>query len=170
MLRLIFFAIIFCVGNNIVAQEYYQVTAEVLNVRDSANRNGAVIGKVYQGDSIYVVNYSAGWSNVKLKDGKIGYVVSKYISSNFQEYSQEKSTQENNQKKETSKEDSKETSWVTILTWIVIISISVLFGGKHKSRDYICDYCGMIRHGTSKPIKGTGCPRNRSGHHLWRNR
>ena len=165
MKTLVSLLFISCIANILVAQEYYQVTVEILNVRDTAYRNGTIVGKVYKGDSIYVVNYSPNWSNVKLKNGTTGYVVSKYISTNFQQYSQKTNPQENPQGK--NKETDKGTSWVTIVIWIVIILVSVLFGGK-PSKEHICDYCGRRKYEKTKPIKGSGCSGNKGGRHLWR--
>ena len=54
------------------------VTADTLNVRDEAGKNGNAIGKVSGGDSVDIIGEENGWYKIDL-DGQVGYVYSDYI-------------------------------------------------------------------------------------------
>ena len=56
------------------------VTTDVLNVRSGAGTNYSIMSKVYKGDALEVVGSSNGWYNVKLSNGKIGWVSGDYLS------------------------------------------------------------------------------------------
>lgn len=51
-----------------------------LNVRDSASLGGSVIAKVNPGENYELVSESAGWYQIKLTDGKTGWISSQYAS------------------------------------------------------------------------------------------
>ena len=56
------------------------VTTDVLNVRSGAGTNYSIIGKVYKGNSLEVLGSSNGWYNIKLSNGKTGWVSGDYVS------------------------------------------------------------------------------------------
>ncbi len=51
-----------------------------LNVRESASLGGSIIQKVNPGDSFDLISEQTGWYEIKLTDGKIGWVNSQYAS------------------------------------------------------------------------------------------
>ena len=122
-MRRLFLAILFLLSSyTLFGQTYYQVNVDVLNVRSSESQDAGVIGKLSLGDSVYVVTYKAGWSEVKLNETETGYVASKYLSSEFKTYSN---------KSNKSKLKAKEPTWPIIL----ILGLSLLYGlYKHFSR------------------------------------
>lgn len=82
-MKIIYILLILFISNPLFAQQYYQVTTDVLNVRSSADKNSEIISKLNLGDSIYVVEYSDGWSQVRLNETTTGFVASKYLSKDF---------------------------------------------------------------------------------------
>ncbi|WP_158540650.1 C40 family peptidase [Romboutsia weinsteinii] len=62
------------------AAEKATVTADVLNVRSGAGTSHSVIGKLYNGNTVEIISTSNGWHNVKLSNGKTGWVSAEYIS------------------------------------------------------------------------------------------
>lgn len=82
-MKIIYTLLILFISNSLFAQQYYQVTTDVLNVRSSADKNSEVIYKLNLGDSVYVVEYSSGWSQVRLNETTTGFVASKYLSKDF---------------------------------------------------------------------------------------
>lgn len=65
--------------NESYAHEVGTVTASALNVRSGASIKNARITKVYNSDKVAILSSSNGWYNVKLNNGKKGWVSSKYI-------------------------------------------------------------------------------------------
>jgi len=106
----------------VFAQQYYQVTTDVLNVRSSANKNAEVISKLNLGDSVYVVDHSTAWSQVKLNDESYGYVSSKFISKDFKPYS----------KATTQKKKEKTSVWGTLAV-LAFIFLAWLFKSSSKN-------------------------------------
>ena len=123
-MRKLFLAVsLLFVGNIIIAQSYYQVTVDVLNVRSSASKDSQIVGKFNLGDSVYVIDYEPNWSKVKLNETDSGYVATKYLSSEFKTYA-------TNQNTETTK--SKSSGWSSLLILVVIVLIW-FFKGSSKS-------------------------------------
>ncbi|OPD54054.1 SH3 domain-containing protein [Bacillus anthracis] len=59
--------------------ETYKVTADVLNVRSSANTNSSKIGRVYQGQSLSVIGKETnGWYKIN-HNGRTGYVSGEFV-------------------------------------------------------------------------------------------
>ena len=56
------------------------VTADVLNVRSGPSTSYSVTTKIYKGNKVEILNTSNGWYNVKLSNGKTGWVSGSYIS------------------------------------------------------------------------------------------
>lgn len=82
------------ISTTLFAQQYYQVSANVLNVRSAADKNSEIISKLNLGDRVYVVENSDGWSQVRLNETTTGFVASKYLSNDFK--SSESSELKNN--------------------------------------------------------------------------
>jgi N-acetylmuramoyl-L-alanine amidase len=55
------------------------VTATILNVRDGYSLNGAVIDQVKKGDKLTILSEQNNWANVKLLNGKVGWVAGWYL-------------------------------------------------------------------------------------------
>jgi N-acetylmuramoyl-L-alanine amidase len=55
------------------------VTATLLNVRDNFSLNGTVIDQVKKGDKLTVLSQQSNWANVKLPNGKEGWVAGWYL-------------------------------------------------------------------------------------------
>lgn len=55
-----------------------------LNVRKAKSISSARLGKLYKGDTVYVVSQSGNWSKI-VYNGRYAYVMSKYISKNASE-------------------------------------------------------------------------------------
>ena len=113
-----------------MAQSYYQVTTEALNVRSSASKDADIISKFYLGDSVYVIDYSKSWSQVKINETTTGFVASKYISKDFKS-STKPATQSYNSRTPT------DFSPFIYLAIIAIILYTVYPGYKNK-----CKACG----------------------------
>ena len=56
------------------------VTTSVLNVRTGAGTNYSIMSKVYKGDTLEVIGSSNGWYNIRLSNGKTGWVSGDYLS------------------------------------------------------------------------------------------
>ena len=56
------------------------VTTSVLNVRTGAGTNYSIMSKVYKGDTLEVIGSLNGWYNIKLSNGKTGWVSGDYLS------------------------------------------------------------------------------------------
>lgn len=57
------------------------ITAEAANVRDAASRNGAVIGRLENGEIVQVLETSGDWVHIRIEgDGIDGYVHRRLIS------------------------------------------------------------------------------------------
>lgn len=82
------------ISTTLFAQQYYQVSANVLNVRSAADKNSGIISKLNLGDRVYVVENSDGWSQIRLNETTTGFVASKYLSNDFK--SSESSELKNN--------------------------------------------------------------------------
>ncbi|WP_456278161.1 SH3 domain-containing protein [Bacillus sp. AK128] len=61
------------------ASQLAVVTATLLNVRDDFTLNGKVISQVKKGDQLELISEQNNWCQVKLSDGKIGWVAGWYI-------------------------------------------------------------------------------------------
>lgn len=68
------------IGSSAFGQRYYQVNTENLNVRKSTSVHSNIVGKLKLGDSVYATRYDDEWTQIRLQDGKYGYVSTKYIS------------------------------------------------------------------------------------------
>lgn len=123
-MKIIYTILFLFFATSIFAQEYYQVITSVLNVRNSANKNSEIISKLNLGDSIYVTNYSNGWSQIKLGDGNYGYVSSRYLSKDFQAYSKSSTT---------AKQQNKTSVWSGLGILIFIFLSWFLGSSKSKS-------------------------------------
>ena len=56
------------------------VTADVLNVRSGPSTSYSVTTKAYKGNKVEILDTSNGWYNIKLSNGKIGWVSASYVS------------------------------------------------------------------------------------------
>lgn len=61
------------------AGDRVEVTARVLNVRGGPGTSYAVIGKVYRGERLKVVERRGRWRKIRLKSGKEGWVHGNYV-------------------------------------------------------------------------------------------
>ncbi|MCR8744095.1 SH3 domain-containing protein [Romboutsia lituseburensis] len=66
-------------ATNAYANESGIVTTDVLNVRSAPGTSNSVIGKLYRGNTVDILDSSNGWYKVKLSNGKIGWSSSDYI-------------------------------------------------------------------------------------------
>ena len=56
------------------------VTADVLNVRSGPSTSYSVTTKAYKGNKVEILDTSNGWYNIKLSNGKTGWVSASYVS------------------------------------------------------------------------------------------
>jgi TATA-box binding protein (TBP) (component of TFIID and TFIIIB) len=112
------------------SQTYYQVKAETLNVRSSADKEAEIIGKLYLGDSVNVIEYGEGWSKVKLNQNETGYVATKYISSEFNSNSYSKSN---------SKVDYSNTDFSGVIYFLILAIVLYIIYRRYRKR---CEKCG----------------------------
>lgn len=56
-----------------------RVTASALNIRRSASPDGEVARQAKKGERLDLVSLDESWAKVKLADGSIGYVASRYV-------------------------------------------------------------------------------------------
>ncbi len=56
------------------------VTASALNVRSGPSTSNSIVGKVYKGNSVEILDSSNGWHKVKLSNGQVGWASAQYIS------------------------------------------------------------------------------------------
>lgn len=91
MTKVFLFLFFLFLANILIAQSYYQVTTETLNVRSAASKEADIVSKFYLGDSVYVLEYSKSWSEVKVNDTTTGFVASKYLSKDFNATTKSKS-------------------------------------------------------------------------------
>ena len=68
------------------------VNTSALNVRSGAGTNHSIIGKLYKGDKVDILDSSNDWYKVKLSNGKIGWASSQYIDTNHSANSQNNGT------------------------------------------------------------------------------
>ena len=68
------------------------VKTSALNVRSGAGTNHSIIGKLYKGDKVDILDSSNDWYKVKLSNGKIGWSSSQYIETNHSANSQNNGT------------------------------------------------------------------------------
>ena len=68
------------------------VKTSALNVRSGAGTNHSIIGKLYKGDKVDILDSSNNWYKVKLSNGKIGWASSQYIDTNHSANSQNNGT------------------------------------------------------------------------------
>ena len=68
------------------------VKTSALNVRSGAGTNHSIIGKLYKGDKVDILDSSNNWYKVKLSNGKIGWASSQYIETNHSANSQNNGT------------------------------------------------------------------------------
>ena len=73
-------------GNHVTTEgtSRYVVRADMsgwLNVRKAATKNSARLGRLYAGDTVYVVSQSGNWSKI-VYNGRYAYVMTKYITNN----------------------------------------------------------------------------------------
>ena len=68
------------------------VNTSALNVRSGAGTNHSIIGKLYKGDKVDILDSSNDWYKVKLSNGKIGWASSQYIETNHSANSQNNGT------------------------------------------------------------------------------
>ncbi|MDR1773333.1 MAG: SH3 domain-containing protein [Clostridioides sp.] len=71
-------------ANTLDANAYQQatVTASVLNVRQNASINSSIIGKVYKGNEVEILDKSNGWYKIKVSKSLTGWASGQYISLN----------------------------------------------------------------------------------------
>lgn len=156
------------ISSTLFAQQYYQVTTDVLNVRSAADKNSEIISKLNLDDSIYVSEYFKDWSQIQLSDGSFGYVSSKYISKDFKD-SSKKTIKE--------KKEEKTSVWGT-LAFLAIIFLAWFFKGSKNSSSssskstpkkvpifwFMCRYCGTTVRQGSTP-SSLGCPTSKKTHY-----
>ena len=53
-----------------------------LNVRENRGTKSNIIGTLPSGEKVEVMNFSSGWTKIKLSGGTEGWVVSRYLSKN----------------------------------------------------------------------------------------
>ncbi|CEP92890.1 SH3-domain-containing protein [[Clostridium] sordellii] len=56
------------------------VTASALNVRSGPSTSNGVIGTVYKGNTVEILENSNGWSKIKTSSGQVGWASSQYLS------------------------------------------------------------------------------------------
>ena len=122
--------LVFCflIYTEILAQEYYYITSDGLNVRSLPNRDADILKEIQHGDSINVTEFKeSGWSKVKLENGDIGFVASKFL------------TKDSNARIESKKDNSNSMSEIPLLYRIIafiiacFLIIKSVFGGKNKT-------------------------------------
>ena len=64
----------------LIAQSSYRCTASKLNIRDTADQSGKVIGKISQNDTVDIISLNDDWGMIIL-NGDTGYVSIKYMES-----------------------------------------------------------------------------------------
>ncbi|WP_169891120.1 SH3 domain-containing protein [Litchfieldia alkalitelluris] len=72
------------------------VTASSLNVRENNTLNGAIIGSLKKGDSVTILSESNKWFEVKLTNGKTGWVAGWFIERQAEKPKESPSTSEEN--------------------------------------------------------------------------
>ena len=109
------FLFLFCFSTH---AETYKVTATRLNVRDTASKNGEIIGKLKQNQNINVLRIDNKWATIII-DGDTGYISSEYIVLN--------DTENNVKKKEKGKKSFGEVvGEVVVAILFVFIFIKVI--------------------------------------------
>lgn len=164
-MKAIFTPFVLFLTSSLYAQQYYQVTADVLNVRTSASGNAEVISKLKLGDSVYIIGNSSGWSKAKLQGDNYGYVSSKFISKDF------KTSAAGKKEEETSVLGSFAVLAFMCLAWF--FSRSSKGNASSSGRSPLqpifwfgCERCGhTIRQG-STPSQ-SGCPTHKHKEHRW---
>lgn len=71
-----------CGGSDKDRTQYDIYRVEVrthLNIRDSPSKNGELLGYIYNGGFVKVIEISDGWAKIRLDNGKTGYVSSDYL-------------------------------------------------------------------------------------------
>ncbi|MGL5750117.1 MAG: SH3 domain-containing protein [Paraclostridium sp.] len=56
------------------------VTASALNVRSGPSTSNGVVGKVYRGNKVEILESSNGWNKIKLSNGTVGWASAQYLS------------------------------------------------------------------------------------------
>jgi len=181
--------LVFCflIYTEILAQEYYYITSDGLNVRSLPNRDADILKEIQHGDIINVTEFKeSGWSKVKLENGDIGFVASKFL------------TKDSNARIESKKDNSNSMSEIPLLYRIIafiiacFLIIKSVFGGKNETKQteetsiveiakinktlnqrivrlkkgnwYNCKYCNILVQTNSKPSE-SGCSINT--YHQW---
>lgn len=67
-------------ATDVYAAEKGTVTTDVLNVRSGPSTNHSVIGKLYRGNTVEILQSSNGWHQVRLSNGSTGWSSGDYIS------------------------------------------------------------------------------------------
>lgn len=70
-------------GQNAAAPKTMYVKASALNVRNGAGTNNAIVGTLYRGAAVSVLNTSNGWAKINYGSGS-AYVSAKYLSTTKQ--------------------------------------------------------------------------------------
>ncbi|SDL81052.1 C40 family peptidase [Romboutsia lituseburensis] len=66
-------------ATNAYANESGIVTTDVLNVRSAPGTSNSIIGKLYRGNTVDILDSSNGWYKVKLSNGTTGWASNDYI-------------------------------------------------------------------------------------------
>ncbi|MGL4914055.1 MAG: SH3 domain-containing protein, partial [Romboutsia sp.] len=61
------------------AAEKGTVTTDVLNVRSAPSTSNSIVGKLYRGNTVDILESSNGWHKVQMSNGKTGWASSDYI-------------------------------------------------------------------------------------------
>ena len=56
------------------------ITASALNVRSGPSTSNSVVGKVYKGNKVEIIESSNGWHKIKLSNGNSGWASGSYIN------------------------------------------------------------------------------------------
>lgn len=66
--------------DNSLAGKKATITASALNVRSGPSTSNGVIGTVYKGNTVEILENSNGWSKIKTSSGQVGWASSQYLS------------------------------------------------------------------------------------------
>lgn len=119
---LLSFAILFAIVT--FGQQTKYVDTEVLNLRAGAGKNYAVLEKILQGQKVTVLTEQGKWSEIKLENGKKGFVSTKFLSEN--------------EISSSSKSSNKKNSWIgyVFVIGFVIYFLNKLFGNSSSSSNF----------------------------------
>lgn len=159
----------------VFGQDYKQVNAETLNVREGAGMEYKVVGKVNNGDKVTALLEIGNWTQIETETGLSGFVATKYLSST----SDEPKSSEND-----------DSSWISVLFILGLLVyglykiqtfFSGLFSGSSSSDSspliiskepilkwYHCGVCGTLIKQNKTPTNTNRSCLNKD-YHKWNN-